>query len=305
MSSTHKIKQVGDYNKLRNVTTVHPLVSVINFAALTSSAPPAPKGIEQLRFGCYALFLKQGAQCELRYGRRPYDFQEGTLVFLAPGQSIEVTSTRLAQRPQAGYALLFHPDLFAGSAFAEQIFDYPYFSYETAEGLHVSDKEREIITDCLHKIEREAAENQDAHSRRLIVSNIQLLLDYCQRYYSRQFHTRFRENQDVIVRFERLLHEYFQSDRAVEEGLPTVSYFAKALHLSPNYFGDLVSQHIGKSPRELIQAKTLELAKVKLLHPGVSISDVAFGLGFKQPQHFTRFIKQHLGMTPRQFQKNL
>jgi len=306
MNSTHEIKQVSDYNKLRNVTTVHPLVSVIDFATLKSAIPPAPReGIEQLRFNCYALFLKQSADCELRYGRRPYDFQEGTLVFLAPGQCVEVSSTRLGQRPPAGYALLFHPDLFAGLAFAEEIFDYPFFSYEIAEGLHISEKERQIIVDCLYKIGREAAENQDAHSRRLIVSNIQLLLNYCQRYYSRQFHTRFRENQDVIVRFERLLLDYFQSNRAAEQGLPSVSFFAKELHLSPNYFGDLVSQHLGKSPRELIQAKTLEQAKVKLLQPGQSISEVAYDLGFKQPQHFTRFIKQHLGMTPSEFQKNL
>ena len=304
MPNTYNISQVGDYNRLRAVPTVHPLVSVIDFAALDAATQHGSRpDIHALHYRCYAVFLKQGPQCSLHYGRRPYDYQEGTLVFVSPGQTLTVnTGHGLPPRPVAGHALLFHPDLLAGTPLAERIHDYRFLSYEVAEGLHVSDRERATVLDCLAKIDDESRGNLDAHSRRLIVSTLQLLLDYCQRFYGRQFHTRFRENQDVLLRLERLLHDYFERGRAEAEGLPTVQVLAKALHLSPNYFGDLVSKEVGRSPRDLIRAKTLELAKLRLLQPELSISEVAYGLGFKHPQHFTRFFKGQTGQTPSAYQ---
>ncbi len=302
MGTTYEIDQVEKYNRLRGVTTVHPLVSVIDFSKIDVPIPEPPQpDIERLHFGCYALYLKHGARCEMHYGRRKYDFQEGTLVFLAPGQSVTIRAEQRTIRPTKGFALLFHPDLFASSELATRIHEYKYFSYELAEGLHVSEKERAIVVDCLEKIAAEAAANTDAHSRRLIVSTIQLLLDYCERFFGRQFHTRFRENSDVMIRFERLLQAYFEGNAPLENGLPTVNYFAKALHYSANYLGDLINEQTGKTPRDLIQAKLVELAKARLSTPGITISEVSAGLGFKHAQHFSRFFKQRVGLSPSQF----
>ena len=299
MGTTYEIDQVDKYNRLRGVTTVHPLVSVIDFSKIDVPIPAPPQpDIERLYFGCYALYLKHGARCEMHYGRRKYDFQEGTLVFLAPGQSVTITAEQRTTRPDKGFALLFHPDLLANTPLATSIHDYKYFSYELSEGLHVSEKERAIVVDCLEKISTESSENTDAHSRRLIVSTIQLLLDYCERFFGRQFHTRFRENNDVLIRFERLLQEYFEGGTPLEQGLPTVQYFANQLHYSANYLGDLIHEQTGKSPRELIQTKLIEIAKTRLHLPGMTINEVASSLGFKHPQHFSRFFKQRVGVSP-------
>jgi len=305
MPATYYINHPADYHRLRGITTVHPLVSIIDFHQFTQTAsyPPAAE-IEVLKYGCYAVFLKGGAKCELYYGRRPYDFQEGTLVFVAPGQELTIKKGQLAQPVTEGYALLFHPDLLAGSPLAKTIHDYRFFDYNAAEGLQLSDKERTIVLDCLAKISEEASANTDAHSRRLIVSTLQLLLDYAQRFYGRQFHTRFRENQDVISRFEQLLRDYFNDDRLIHRGLPKVSYFAEQLHLSSNYLGDLVSEQLGRSPRDLIQDHIATLAKHRIMAPGARASEVAYSLGFSQPQHFTRFFKQHIGTTPSEYRRS-
>ncbi len=298
MPDVYHIRQVADYNRLRGAATRHPLVSVIDFAELgPRPGPPAPP-FDAMHFGCYAVYLKQGAQCELRYGRRAYDFQDGTLVFLSPGQTVHVDRVAAATPPTSGHALLFHPDLLAGTALANGIHDYRFFSYEAAEGLHVSDRERATVVDCFGKIGAEASTNIDQHSRRLIVSTLQLLLDYCQRFYGRQFQTRFRENADVVTRFEALLSDFFASERPRAEGIPTVGHFAAELNLSSNYFGDLVREQVGRSPRDLIQDRVVELARQRLAVGEESVSEVAYALGFKHPQHFSRLFRRRVGMAP-------
>lgn len=299
MPDIFHIRQVADYNRLRGAPTPHPLVSVIDFARLEPApSTPPPEPFDAMHFGCYAVYLKQGPKCRLRYGRRDYDFQDGTLVFLSPGQTVHVDRDAAATPPASGHALLFHPDLLAGTPLADGIHDYRFFSYEAAEGLHVSEAERATVLDCLSKIGAEASSNIDQHSRRLIVSTLQLLLDYSQRFYGRQFHTRFRENADVVTRFEQLLRDYFAADRAREAGIPTVGYFAAELHLSANYFGDLVRAQVGRSPRDLIQDRVIELARQRLTVGEETVSEVAYGLGFKHPQHFTRLFRKRVGAAP-------
>lgn len=290
------IESIQEYERILNIGPRHPLVSVID---LDSSQP-----MRHLRhtFGFYAIFLKDEKNCELLYGRQKYDYTKGSVVCLAPGQVIGIEDNGETFQPH-GWALLFHPDLIKGSPLATRMREYSYFSYEVNEALHVSDAERELIVDCLHKIRMELDNGDDRLSRRLITTNIELLLDYCLRFYQRQFASREKSNKDILVRFERLLDEYFASEKQLENGFPTVNWCAAQLCLSPNYFGDLMKKETGKTAQEHIRMKLIDLAKDMLLNPSLSISQISFNLGFQYPQHFTRLFKKTVGMTPNQYRQ--
>lgn len=207
-------------------------------------------------------------------------------------------------KPQ-GYALLFHPDLIRGTSLGKHINNYTFFSYQTREALHLSEKERKIVLDCFAKIKYELEQGTDKHSKTLIASNIELFLNYCMRFYDRQFISRNDAHKDTLEKFEELLNEYFQSDKPLTIGLPAVSYCADQLHLSPNYFGDLVKKETGKTALEYIQLKVIDMAKEKILSNNRSVSEIAYELGFKYPQHFTRLFKQHVGYTPKEYRSPL
>ena len=200
-----------------------------------------------------------------------------------------------------GYGLLFHPDLIRGTALGQEIRNYTFFSYEANEALHLSEDERQTIVDCLKKIEAELEHSIDKHSRRLITANIGVLLDYCLRFYDRQFVTRTPQNSDIIVRFERLLDEYFDGPLPQQEGLPSVKYFAEKVFLSPNYFGDMIRKQTGKTASEYIQTKVIERAKENLLSSDKTMSEIAYELGFQYPQHLSRMFKRVTGCTPNEF----
>lgn len=285
---------VDTYNKLRGVPTQHPLVSVIDL----STAAPIPA--RPFRFGLYAIFLKEQKCGEIKYGRNYYDFQEGTLVFVAPGQVIEV-QPKVDNFVPSGWALLFHPDLIKGTALGRRIQEYSFFSYDSREALHLSEKERKIVLDCFNNIQHEVDQSIDKHSKTLIVSNIELFLNYCTRFYDRQFITRDDNNKGILEKFEHLLADYFQSDKPLTIGLPSVTYCAESLNLSTNYFGDLIKKKTGLSAQELIQTKLIDFAKEKVFDPEKSIGEVAYELGFKYPQHFTRVFKQKTGMSPQAY----
>lgn len=202
----------------------------------------------------------------LRYGCNYYDYQEGTLVFLAPGQVIGVEDDGKVYQPQ-GMALVFHPDLLRGTTLGRTIKDYTFFSYQVNEALHLSEQERHIIIDCFRNIEEELHHTIDKHSQRLIVSNIELFLNYCVRFYDRQFITRENVNKDILTRFENLLNDYFYSEKPESSGLPTVKYCADQMHLSANYFGDLIKKETGKTASEHIQTKLIDIAKKKYSTP--------------------------------------
>lgn len=249
------------------------------------------------------MFLKDEKNCELTYGRRKYDYQKGSVVCLAPGQVIGIEDTGEDFQPR-GYALCFHPDAIRGTGLGRGIREYSFFSYEVNEALHLSESERGTFIDCLAKIREELTHPTDRMTRRLIATGIEMLLNYCQRFYERQFVTRHEENRDVLARFEALLDDYFTGDNAMVKGLPTVKHCASELCLSPNYFGDLVKKETGKTALDYIHAKIIGLAKERLLMPRDTISQVAYGLGFQYPQHFTRVFKKATGMTPAEYREN-
>lgn len=286
-----KTETIAQYNEIKGVETKHPLISVFD-NSITNALPNNCK----IQFGVYAVFLKAGHCGELRYGRNNYDYDDGTLVFVAPGQVIEVKNGENYQ--PTGSALLFHPDLIKGTALGKQMSQYSFFSYDSHEALHLSLKEQQIIKDLFSKLEYELNQSIDKHSKSIITNNIELLLNYCVRFYDRQFITRENINTDILSKFENLLNGYFQSENAQDLGLPSVGYFANLLHLSANYFGDLIKKETGKSAQEHIQLKLINLAKERIFDTNKSISQIAFELGFKYPQHFNRMFKKNTGYTP-------
>lgn len=288
------IETVTEYDDMLGVETLHPLVSVIDL----SKAHP----MRHLRhtFSFYVVFLKDEKNCDLLYGRRHYDYQKGSVVCLAPGQVIGIEDTGQEFQPR-GYALCFHPDLIRGTNLGRNIREYTFFSYEVNEALHLSERERKIFIDCLTMIQEELQHDIDRMSKRLIANSIELLLNYCLRFYARQFITRQDANRDILTRFETLLDQYFTGDNAIRKGLPTVKYCAGELCLSTNYFGDLIKKETGRTAWEYIQNKIIGLAKEQLLIPAYSVSQVAYNLGFQYPQHFTRVFKKATGMTPNEY----
>jgi len=291
MDSIVKIDSVSQYNTMRGVATQHPLITVLDL----SKAQPMPA--QTFNFGLYAIYLKELECGELKYGRSHYDYQEGTLVFIAPGQVLGVQPGVKNFSPK-GWALLFHPDLIKGTALGKHIQDYSFFSYEVNEALHLSEKEKQIVIDCFNKIRYELEQSIDKHSKTLIASNIELFLNYCTRFYDRQFITRDNSNKGVLEKFEEVLNSYYATDKPKTLGLPSVAAIAADLNLSANYFGDLVKKETGRSAQEYIQSKIIGLAKERIFDPERSIAEVAYELGFKYPQHFTRLFKQKTGMTP-------
>lgn len=289
-----KLDHVDKYNKLFGLETLHPMVAVVDL----SKATRWPTHFK-INYGVYALFLKDTRCGDITYGRQPYDYQEGTIVCFAPGQVAE-TEMQADVRPSA-HGILFHPDFIHGTPLGQEIKKYSFFSYETREALHISEEERGIIMDCFRKITMEVEHAIDKHSRRLITANIGLLLDYCMRFYERQFTTREASNKDIISRFERLLDEYFDSEAPQEIGLPSVKYFAEKVFLSPNYFGDMISKQTGQTVTEHIQGKLIEKAKEELLSSSKSMSEIAYSLGFQYPQHMSRMFKRIVGCTPNEF----
>jgi AraC-like DNA-binding protein len=291
-----RLDNVFDYNKMMGVETLHPLVSVINFEGME------PTCFHRMSMGFYAIFLKQVNCGNMIYGRQYYDYQEGTLVCLAPNQVYGFETNGEKKKPQ-GYALLFHPDIIKGTPLGRTIQKYNYFSYEVNEALHMSEKEREIIIDCMEKIKLELG-TTDKHSKTLISSNIELLLNYCDRFYDRQFMTRTNVNKDILTRFENILNDYFTSKEPEEIGLPSVAYCADKLNISANYFGDLIKKETGVSAQEHIQEKLIDVAKERIYDTSKSVSEIAYELGFKYPQHFTRVFKKRVGITPNEYRSN-
>lgn len=295
MDKILNMDSVDLYNKLYGLETLNPLVSVVDLNKATRLMD-----YNRWNYGIYALYLKMEKACDIRYGRQHYDYQEGTVVCFAPGQTAEITLT--TDRVQMNVlGILFHSDLLRGTSLGRDIKKYTFFSYEANEALHTSAEERDILMDLLKIIQMELEHGVDKHSRTLLVNHIELLLNYCMRFYERQFTTRSKVNSDVLTRFERLLDEYFEGEQAEQDGLPTVRYFADKLCLSPNYFGDMLKKETGKTPQEYIQEKVVELAKERMTDSRETVSRIAYSLGFQYPQHLCRLFKKRVGCTPNEF----
>ena len=296
MEDILKFETVSQYNAFNNHETLHPLVSVIDFSKAS------PRKLRRSYFGFYLVLIKDVLCGDIRYGKNTYDYQEGTLIFLAPGQIIGENGEELYQ--PKGYGIVFHPDLIKGTSLGRHIEDFTFFSYYVNEALHVSERERQLVLDSFSKISYELEHAVDKHSKILIADNIELLLNYCVRFYDRQFITRDNTHKGILERFEALLKDHFTSDKAQTIGLPSVAYCAGELNLSSNYFGDLIKKETGKSAHEFIQLKLIDVAKERIFDTSKSVSEIAYGLGFKYPQHFSRVFKQYTGVTPQEYRSS-
>lgn len=293
-TTTVTLDSIDAYNKLFGLTTLHPLVSVIDLKKAT-------RGIGRIRmsYGVYALFLKNGVNCTLKYGREHYDYQEGTIVSFSPGQVIDVDSTGESMAPDV-VGLMFHPDLICGTPLASKIDSFGFFGYSQREALHLSEAERKIFLDCLEKISLELEHPVDSHSADLISANIQLLLEYLNRFYDRQFITRHKVNSSVVAAFENELSRIYSDGSTVNE-VPKVSYFAEKANLTSGYFGDLIKRETGSTPQDIITLCLIKEAKRRLASTDTDISVIAYDLGFQYPQHFTRLFKRVTGKSPSVF----
>ena len=287
------LNTVQDFNDYQGVETLHPLVSVVR----VENTEHIQKCV--MHYGLYAIYLKETKACQLSYGRTSYDFDEMTVTSFSPGQTVTVEPN-----PDVPFvkftALVFHPDLLNRTPLAKQMNRYEFFDYTSTEALHLSAQEVEIFKGVLTLIEQELHRAIDKHTRELIVSNIELLLNYCLRFYDRQFITREEINHTVVKKFLNQLDEYI-NEKAVSEGLPTVAYFAGKCCLSTGYFGTLVKTETGRTAKDLINDRILAKAKALLQSETSSVTQVSVLLGFEYPQHFIRFFKSLTGKTPSQW----
>lgn len=295
MASVHHIETISELNQLFSQDKPrHPLVSIIDF---TRADINAQDGVT-MTSGFYSVMFKNYCVGGVKYGRKQFDFQEGTLFCIAPRQAVTIEDDGREPDNRIGWGLFFHPDLIRGTSLASKIKDYSFFSYEVSEALHLSDKEKQTLRTCIQTIDQELSENIDRHSQTLIVSTIELLLNYCSRYYDRQFITRKSANSDLLIRFDQVLKAYFDDKQLREKGLPTVGYLADQLALSAHYLSDLLKKETGQNAQDHIHAYLIEEAKTNLLGSRASVSEIAYQLGFEYPQYFSKLFKAKTGMTP-------
>ncbi|QMW02801.1 helix-turn-helix domain-containing protein [Spirosoma foliorum] len=287
--SINELHQFYGYEKPK-----HPLVSIIDLSK-TKKQVASGASLYRLHFYCVYFKTLKGA---LPYGRSYYDFDEATLLFTAPYQ---VVAPSADPTPEKGWGLFFHPDVLARTGLGKKINEYSFFNYASTEALHLSDAEKEVLEACLRHIELEYTRPIDKHTQTLIVTNIELLLNYCDRFYDRQFLTRANVNQDIIQQFEDLLNNYFTHESLTEIGLPDVTYFSAHLNLSPYYLSDVLNKYTGKTTQEHIHLKLVERAKLLLWSTDKSISSIAYDLGFNYPSHFTKLFKSKTGKSPKDF----
>lgn len=294
MGNIIKAETVYDYCQLLGLKMQHPLVSVADLSELDSIKH------QRINYGFYCVYFKE-LQCgTMMYGRSKYDYQEGTMIFIAPGQVAGVDDDGVTLNPK-GRVLMFHPDLLYGTTLARRMKGYSFFSYSSNEALHMSEREKTIILNCFQEIHEELDAVIDKHTKQIVASNIETLLNHCVRFYERQFVTREVTNSTVLDKFEKLLSDYFNSDMPKTIGLPSVQYFADKACLSSNYFGDLIKKETGKSAQEYIQLATIAQAKELLSDTGKTIGEIAYELGFNYPHHFNRIFKKMTGMTPNEY----
>lgn len=297
MESILHIETISHLNKLlEQDDTVHPLISVVDYSKVKFSDTKSIKVSNEF----YTIVLKDVWPGSLKYGRNYYDFQEGTLAFIAPNQVYTIENPDKS-KDLNGWGLYFHPDLIKGTHLAKEMKEYNFFNYNIHEALHVSEQEKSRLTGIVKEIEFETKQNMDRHTNKLIVSSIDMLLNCCNRYYDRQFLTRSVKNKDIISEFESLILNYFNSEEVSENGYPSISYFAAKLNLSTNYFSDLLKKETGKNGTEHIQLHVIEIAKEKLLNSTETVSNIAYELGFEYPQYFSKMFKKRTGVTPAEY----
>ena len=298
MSEIIQLQSIADLHKLFNLgNSQHPLVAVLDFSKVTEQVEQNSK----ITTDFYSIMFKNYCKNHIKYGRKTIDFQDGNLICIAPNQTIEIDNEIEEREDKMGWGLFFHPDLIRSTTLNQKIKEYSFFQYEVSEALHLSDKEKNILLECVQKIQTELQENIDVHSQYIIVSTIELLLNYCSRFYGRQLITRSQNNKSIISQIENLLTQYFADNKINEQGLPTVKYLANKVHLSPSYLSDLLKKETGKNAQEHIHFYLIEEAKNLLLNSEKNINEIAFDLGFEYPQYFNKLFKKKTGKTPMEY----
>ncbi len=272
----------------------HPLITVIDYAKCTIK--PEYFNVRMVT-SFYFVSLKNPAPSSLHYGRQYYDFEEGTMIFMAPGQVFSIGEPN-EEINFHGWVLFFHPDLILPSNLGKKIKNFGFFSYSVSEALHVSDEEKKMLDTLIKSIQSEYKSKLDQHSHAVICTSIEQLLNYSQRYYTRQFITRQKQHLDLISNFERLVQDYLDSDSLAKDGLPQVEYFSEKLHLSSGYLSDVLKKETGKTVKEYLNLEIIDKAKNKLLNSNDTVNEIAYALGFEYPQYFNRLFKSKVGMTP-------
>ena len=297
MSNILKVRTVNDFGSYLGCPARHPLVCVIDYAEVS----PIRHSLNN--YGVYGIFLRDDTDVELDYGCGKYDYNEGTLLCVAPGQvgGKEDNGERVAI---TGWALLFHPDLLHGFPLERRIKEYSFFDYRVNEALHMTAEEHDTLVSLMRQMCDELGKKADELQNRILVGYIELMLNFCQRFYNRQFLTRKIENSDILVRFDRLLRDYFDEKLQLKLGLPTVQYCADRLCMSANYFGDVIKKTTGETASSHIRRFVIRLAKNGLA-AGESVSQVSNRLGFEYPQHFSRMFRKMEGLTPSEYCRNL
>jgi AraC-like DNA-binding protein len=289
----YKVQTISELHEIAGFEKPkHPLVTVIDYSKVDVN-----KGPESGSFICSFFSVNFKKHCDFIYGRQAFDHEEGTLLCTAPEQIITFNRKKEAKSTE-GWGLYFHPELIRNTALGKKIHEYSFFLYSENEALHLSELEKHNLISILKQMENEYNTNIDHYSHDLIISNIELLLNYCRRFYGRQFITRTNQNKDVIIRFEEFIRDYFNSDKLKNNGIPTVKYCAGAMNLSPNYFSDLLKSETGKNTQEHIHFYLLEKAKILLGSSAKSINEIAYALGFEYPQSFSKFFKKKVGISP-------
>jgi AraC family transcriptional regulator, transcriptional activator of pobA len=295
IQSISKLHELLGYEKPK-----HPLITIIDYSKLK---PNAEHYNVKIVTDFYIISLKSPSPVSVQYGRQYYDFAEGTMMFMAPNQVFSVGEIN-EQIKHKGWGIYFHPDLIRNSSLHKKIKDFHFFSYAINEALHLSEEEKQTLTIIAKNIEKECSANMDKYSQDLIITDLEQLLNYTQRFYGRQFITRKKVNSDLLSKFEKLVDAYFNSQQIVENGLPNVDYFASKLNLSAGYLTDLLKKETGKTTKEYLQLQIIENAKYKLLNSNDTVNEIAYSLGFEYPQYFNRLFKDKVGMTPVEFRKN-
>lgn len=298
MGDITRIDTVQQYCDLFEVEALHPLVSVVNCYEVQ------PIRHSKKLYNIYAVLLKDTDCGTMNYGRSLYDYEKGSMLFIAPGRVMGSDDDGSLHQP-AGWALMFHPELLRGTSLAHIIKEYSYFSYNANEALHLSEQERKVVIECINNVAEELRHPIDKHSRSLIIDTMKLLFDRCIRFYDRQFITRENANNDLLARFELLLNNYYHSALPTSKGIPTVQYCADQLCLSTNYFSDLVKKETGMSAIKHIQQKIMDIAKERIMNTQKSISQISDEMGFQYPQHFTRWFKKMEGCTPNEYRNEI
>lgn len=298
MSGIIEIKTISEAHRLLNLDKpLHPLVSVFKHSKDMNLKVTDIK----IFFNFYVISLKSDIKGSVYYGRNSYDFEEGTMLFSAPRQVFK--TPKELEIDLKGWTVLIHPDFFLNKNIYQTIHQYKFFSYDVSEALHVSDREKRVLTDFADNIKKEIDTNLDHHSQDIIIHNIEAILKYSQRFYDRQFFTRTTQNKDFVVQFEHYLNDYFETDILAEKGLPSLEECGKALNLSGHYLSDLLKLETGKTIKEHIHSKIIEKAKNKLLNSSISVKTLAYNLGFEYPQYFSRLFKSKTGISPSEYRR--